>query len=234
MHEHQLLSFATKFGYFDTGKPSSEPVSFTAGGNYVDSETFTYHFLSPIKIKGGRKLQPLQLRHLREHYKTIHSIDDIRDSVLSSMDDTVQVWHRCRQNKTLYHCAEYQRQSTTRLSHLACIQQSIDANATRSAVTHPEDMRLEYFYVYIQFFCVHTFRGQTSMLMYSQYRKVDYYDGLVRDMGAHVNGFQDVTVLSHLCVKVRGHRGKIYFLDDQNVMEKRLLNDLQTRKRPHQ
>jgi hypothetical protein len=145
----------------------------------------------------------------------------------------VQVWHRCRQNKTVYHCEEYQRHSTTRLSHLACVQQSVDANATRSARTHPELMHLAHFYVYIQFFCVHTFRGNTSMLMYSQYRKVDCHDGLVQDMSAGNTGFQDITVLSHLCAKVRGHGGKIYIVDDQNLMEERLLKDFRTRKRPH-
>jgi hypothetical protein len=233
MHQHQLLSFATKFGYFNTGATSSDPPSFTAGGDYVDPETFTFHFLSPVK-KRYRKLQPSQLRHLQEHYKTIHSINDIHDDELINMDDRVQVWHRCRQNKTIYHCAEYQSQSTKRLSHLTCIQQSIDRNATRSALTHPEVMRLAYFYVYIQFFGVHTFRGQTSMLMYSQYRKVDCHNGLVQDMGAKNTGFQDVTVLSHLCARVQGHGGKIYFVDDQNVMEERLLQEIRIRKRPRQ
>src|SRR5438552_10799194 len=121
MHRHQLLSFATNFGYFNTGITLSEPLSFTAGDNYVDSEIFTFHFLSPVKKGGDRKLQRLQLRHFREHYKTVHSIDDIHDGALTFIDDTVQVWHRCRQNKTIYHCAEYQCQSTICLSHLAYI-----------------------------------------------------------------------------------------------------------------
>ena len=231
MHQHQLLSFATKFGYFNTRTASSDPPSFTAGGCYVDPEFFTYHFLSPVKTGGHRKLERSQLRHLQEHYLTIHSINNIHDDELTNMDDRVQVWHRCRQNKTVYHCAEYQSQSTKRLSHLACIRQSIDKNAARSADTHPEEMHLAYFYVYIQFFCVHTFRGQTSMLMYSQYRKVGEHDGLVQDIGVHNTGFQDITVLAHLCAKVRGHAGKIYLVDDQNVMEERLLKEIRTRKR---
>lgn len=121
-----------------------------------------------------------------------------------------------------------------RLSHLACIQQSIDANASRSARTHAEVMFLTEFYVYIQFFCVHTFRDQTSMLMYSQYRKVEVHDGLVEDLGAKSSGFQDVTVLRHLCAKVRGHGSKIYIVDDQNVAEERLWKEIRPRRRPHE
>ena len=69
-----------------------------------------------------------------------------------------------------------------------------------------------------------------TMLMYSSYRNVDVHDGLVEDLGPRCDGFQDIQVLQHLCAKVRGHAGKIYFVDDQDVMEERLRKDLRSRK----
>ena len=86
------------------------------------------------------------------------------------------------------------------------------------------------YYVYIQFFWVRTFRNAPTMLMYSSYRNVDVHDGLVEDLGPRCDGFQDIQVLQHLCAKVRGHAGKIYFVDDQDVMEERLRKDLRSRK----
>lgn len=44
------------------------------------------------------------------------------------------------------------------------------------------------------------------------YRKTEFHDGLVEDKGEHYKGFQDIMVLQHLCAKVVGHRGKVYFL----------------------
>ena len=45
---------------------------------------------------------------------------------------------------------------------------------------------------------------------------------LVEDMGPHHDGFQDITVLHHLCAKVTGFGGKVYFVNDQETMEERL------------
>jgi len=87
-------------------------------------------------------------------------------------------------------------------------------------------MQFEYFYLYIEFFCTHTFRGKISMLVYGQYRKVHVHNGLVEDFGPHIFGFADVTVIEHLCARVTGHRGKIYFVDSQSLMEERLRDAL--------
>jgi hypothetical protein len=230
MHQHQLLVFASKFGFFEE-TTSSKPRCFTAGIAYKKEKL---SFLSPVINGGGRKLTQTQLKHLREHYKTVHSIADIQDPKLANIDDKVQVWHRCQRDKTIFHCSEYKRRNSTRLSHLACIEQLIDRNSKRSELTHPEVMIPADFYVYIQFFCVHSFGNDTSMLMYSQYRDVRIHDGLVEDLGPKNTGFQDIEVLRHLCAKVSGEGGKTYLVDDQMMMENRLLQVIRSRKRNRQ
>ena len=227
MHQHQLLSFATKFGFFHIPRtfPASQPPTFT------DTTQVRYKdllFLSPVKKK-DRNLTPGQRRHLQEHYKTHYEIPNFQDPDLANIDDKVQVWHRCQKDTTMFHCAEYRRSNSTRMSHLACIEQLVDLNATRSLRARPEVMVERLFYVYIQFFCVHTFREQKHMLMYSQYRKVVVHHGLVEDLGPQTFGFQDTSVLEHLCAKVRAHGGKTYLVDDQAVMENRLLDDIISR-----
>jgi hypothetical protein len=57
------------------------------------------------------------------------------------------------------------------------------------------------------------------MLMYSSYQRVALHDGLVKDLGHQHDGFQDVRVLQHLCAKVTGYGGKVYFVDEPEVME---------------
>lgn len=209
MHQHQLVSFGNKFRFFDSPSFRSEPPSFTVP-RYTEN---TLCFLSPVKAK-DRTLTPAQRRHLQEHYKTEYDIPNFRDPDLANLNNEVQVWHRCRKYTVIFHCAEYRRNNSTRLSHLACIMQLIDLNASRSSRTHPERLEPRPFYVYIQFFCVHRFRGNVHMLMYSQYRNVVERQGLVEDVGAKTTGFQDIEVLDHLCVKVPGYRGKSYIVDD--------------------
>ena len=102
----------------------------------------------------------------------------------------------------------------------------VDANQNYSYQSRPEHMVPAKFYAYIQFYCVHLFRGTYQMLMYSSYRKTEVHDGLVEDKGPLYDGFQDIRVLQHLCAKVKGHGGKIYFVDAPKVMEERLREDL--------
>jgi hypothetical protein len=64
------------------------------------------------------------------------------------------------------------------------------------------------------------------MLMYSQYHDVKLHHGLVEDEGSSHHGFQDITVLQHLCAKVLGHGGKTYFVDAPEVTEQALKNIL--------
>jgi hypothetical protein len=64
------------------------------------------------------------------------------------------------------------------------------------------------------------------LLAYLNWRKVAVHDGLVEDLGSHVDGFQDITAIQHLCAKVPGANGKTYFVDDQETVEDRLKDDL--------
>jgi hypothetical protein len=53
----------------------------------------------------------------------------------------------------------------------------------------------------------------------------------MEDLGHQHDEFHDVMVLQHRCAKVRGHGGKIYIVDDREVMERRLRNDLSSTRR---
>src|SRR5271170_5935788 len=131
-----------------------------------------------------------------------YDIPNFRYEDLANIDDQIKVWHRCPRDNTIFHCVKYRRSNYTRLSHLAHIQPLVDRNATRSSWTHPEVFESKSFFVYIQFFCIHTFRTNTHMLMYSQYRNVTEYHGLVEDVCAKNTGFQDIEVLESVCIKV--------------------------------
>jgi len=106
------------------------------------------------------------------------------------------------------------------------IEQTVDANANYSYHVRPEHMIPLEFYAYVKFYCVHAFREAPQMLMYSKYRKVRIHDGLVEDLRHHCDGFQDIRVLQHLCARVTGAEGKTYFVDEKEVMEKRLRDAL--------
>src|SRR5579859_7498570 len=113
-------------------------------------------------------------------------------------------------------------ENSTRLNYLACTDEQVDANARFGHHARPERMVSRLFYVYIQFYAVHVFRGSEKMLMYSGYRKTDIHNGLVEDKGHHLFGFRDIQVLDHLCARVTGAEGKVYFVDERETMEKRL------------
>ena len=177
MHQHQLLVYATRFNLFPPHPPSNAP-SYTAPG--YDAEMHT--FLPPVE--SVRQLSTLQFKHLQQHYKTVHDSASLQDREPVNMDPTIQVWRRYRQDKTIFHCVENRRRNSTRLNHLACFRQTINKNARFSYQTRPEQMEFEDFYVYIEFYCVHMFRGLPSMLEYGRYHKVSIHDGLVEDLGA--------------------------------------------------
>jgi len=222
MHQHQLLAFSSKFKIIPAQNPSP-PASFTAEG--YDSKD--YSFLSK---RGRRTLTRTQYKHLQQHYKTIHLIDRISDDPeLVNMDSDIEIWHRCRVDWEVYHCKESQRRNSTRLNYLACITQEVDLNAHISYNRRPEIMVPEVHYVYVQFYGVHQFRGQQQMVMYSEYRRVNEHDGLVEDKGHRLLGFQDIQVLDHLCARVPGTGGRVYFVDERTAMEERLRKALGTR-----
>ena len=202
MHQHQLLAFAAKIGLIPC-ESTSLSSSFQAVG-YPSA----YSFLCPRKCR--RKLTDSQFKHLQQHYKTVHEIPSIRDSPeLVHMDQHINVWHRCSIDNVVYHCDEYRRRNSTRLNYLACTDEQVDANARFSHHARPERMVSRLFYVYIQFYAVHVFRGSEKMLMYSGYRKTDIHDGLVEHKGHHLFGFQDIQVMDHLCARVTGAEGKV-------------------------
>jgi len=60
------------------------------------------------------------------------------------------------------------------------------------------------------------------MLMYTSYRNVNIYNSLVEDKGHKVDGFQDISVLEHLCAKVTRKDGKVIIVDPPAKMEEHL------------
>ncbi len=113
MHQHQLLVYATRFNLFRPHPPSNA-TSYTAPG--YDAEM--HSFLLPVK--SVKQLSTLQFKHLQQHYKTVHDITSLQDHELVNMDPMVQVWHRYRQGKTIFHCAQNRKRTSARLNHLVC------------------------------------------------------------------------------------------------------------------
>jgi hypothetical protein len=62
--------------------------------------------------------------------------------------------------------------------------------------------------------------------MYSQYIDVKEHHGLVEITKLKSFGFQDVTVLQHLCAKVSRYENKEYIVDDHNALQDRLLESV--------
>ena len=61
---------------------------------------------------------------------------------------------------------------------------------------------------------------------YSKYCKLRIDNGLVEDLRHQCDGLQDIRVLQHLCTRVTATEGKTYFVDEKEVMEKRLRDAL--------
>ena len=142
MHQHQLLVHATRSNLFPPHPPSNA-TSYTAPRYDAEIHSFLR------QVQSTRQLSTLQFKHLQQHYKTVHDIVSLQDSELVNMDPTVQVWHRYRQDKSIFHCAQNRKRNSTRLNHLACFRQTVDRNARFSYQTRPERMEFEDFYVYI-------------------------------------------------------------------------------------
>jgi hypothetical protein len=212
MHQHQLLTYMSRFNFLE--KSVDSKTECFAAEDYGE----LYSFMSP---RPRRRLTDTEFKYLKQHYVTVYSIPNPSRAFVD-IDCTVQIWYRCRVDKTIYHCSNYQRRNSTRLNHLVCLEQTVDANANFSYLVRPERMVPREFYAYVHFYCVHTFRGNPHMLMYSSYRRVAFHDGLVEDLGHQHDGFQDVRVLQHLCARVTGYGGKVYFVDAPDVMEGRL------------
>jgi hypothetical protein len=200
--------------------PSTKPQ--TAAFTSPDYDTM-FSFLPPRKSKIN-KLTAVQLKHLQQHYRTTYSLLTLQHAELVKLNPQVEVWHRCQIDKTVFACARHRRKNSSRLNHLVCTVQAVDANARFKQ--RPTRMIPAEFYGYVQFYCVHEFRGKFHMLMYVSWRKIHVHDGLVEDLGHHCDGFQDIIAIQHMCAKVTGHGGKVYIVDEPEVAEERLRDDI--------
>jgi len=133
------------------------------------------------------RLSKLQFNHLQQHYRTVYGFSSLTNPELLTMDQDVQVYMRCRVDKTIFHCAQNRKKNSSRLNHLACLQQTVDRNARFSYSARDEEMEFREFYMYIDFYCVHSFRGSPHMLVYGEYRNFQVHDGLVEDQGYYVH-----------------------------------------------
>jgi len=212
MHQHQLLSFASKL------------VSGRSENNNAKSfSTPTYSPDQFLTVQPVHSLSNVEFKRLNEHYFTVYEaeLETRGNPVLRNMERTVQVWHRCCVDGVIFHCKQYQRRNSARLNHLACICQQVDLNANFSRNTWPEVMVDQLHYVEIHYFCVHIFHGVPHMLMFSTYRNTNVHDGLVEDRGKKNDGFQDIRTLQHVCGKVQS-KGKTYIVDNLETLAERL------------
>ena len=223
MEQHQLISFATKFGFFLSSASRDPSKEFSLDRPEYESITF----LPPAKPRRLHLTVP-QIKHLRKHYITTRAgLRTEQDPRLLDMDTTVQVWLRCCVDKEVFHCEQNRMRNSTRLNYLARVTQTTDANARFREGVRPEVMEVSDYYIYIKFFCVHEFEGVTSMLFYGEYRHVEIIEGLVKDKGSWVNGFLDVFTLENLCgTYTRGAppNQTNWIIDDEFMMRKRMMD----------
>jgi hypothetical protein len=220
MYQHSLTSFGRMFGLVP-------PKRMVSSLEFQHPEYGSEYALMGHPRSAPLRLTQLQLAHLRQFYFTRYSeFGSAHHADLVNMDKEVKLYYRCRVEKTIYHCKCYNRINSTRLNYLACIEEQVDRNAHVSVGVRPEEMVPERSYVYIDFFCLHTLRGQPHMLMYTSYRNTKVHDGLVQDLGHKHNGFQDIRILEHLCARVTCGKDeknkKVYFVDPGEIMEERL------------
>ena len=231
MHQHQLLNFASMFEIIQHDSPEDDENDDDGGCQPRRPQTFisapdhyppSFRFLLPRK---STSLTPLQVRHLRIHYKTLYSILNLNDPELIEVDSDVEIWNRCEIDGTIFGSQRSRRNNSTRLNHLVCTVQGVDGNYLYR--NRQENIVPLEFYGYVRFYCVHEgFRERIHLLAYVNWRKVSIHDGLVKDLGSHIDGFQDVTAIQHLCAKVIGANGDTYFVDDKELMEERLRDEL--------
>ena len=113
MHQHQLLAFASLFGIL--GLPASPSSSFTSP-DYPENS-----FLSSTRSSLS-KVTPLQFKHLQQHCLIVHSLGNLQDPELVNLNQHVQIWRRYQNDKTIFHCVEYERKNSTRLKHSVLLQ----------------------------------------------------------------------------------------------------------------
>jgi len=167
------------------------------------------------------------MKALQGYYQAKYDIPLGPNREFREMEKTVQLWHGFRNGEIIFQCDRARRKDSTRLNHLAHIETLEDANKhVRDGVRERDFQPLEE-YAYIQFFCVHRFREDHNMLLYSLYHNTEVVDGLVRDIGFRCRGWTDVETLRHLCAKVTGKGNQIYFVDDPEKMAERIRESLQ-------
>ena len=127
IEQHQLISFGAKFRLFASYAVSISEYSKEFRLDNLDYEK--YVFLPPVKSH-HRLLTGIQIKHLQQHYRTVHDISSLQDQCLRDINTYVQVWHYCcNKYNTIFHCEESHAKNMTRLNHFVCIDQTIDRNA---------------------------------------------------------------------------------------------------------
>jgi hypothetical protein len=214
----QCLAFAEKFHFTTPSVPN--PIREFRAPQYPNDFAFFY-----LRNK-HYQLTETELKSLQGYYRAKYDIPMGANHEFKEMKRTIQLWHAFRNGDITFRCERARRQDSTRLNHLAHLVTLEDANKhVRDGVRERNFQPLEE-YAYIQFFAVHQFQNETNMLLYNFYRKIEVVEGLVRDMGFRNRGWADVETLKHLCAKVNGKDGWVYFVDDPEKIVERLRKSL--------
>jgi hypothetical protein len=214
----QCLAFAEKFQFTVPSIP--DPVQEYRGSQYPDEFAF-------FNCRNeSYRLMETELKALQGYYRAKYDIVVGMNDEFREMRCMVQLWHGFRNGDITFRCERARRQDSARLNNLAHFETLEDANKhIRDGVRERNFQPLEE-YGYIQFFAVHQFRDDSNMLFYSLYRKTEVIDGLVRDLGYRSRGWADVETLKHLCAKVSGKDGWVYFVNEPEKMVERIRKSL--------
>ncbi len=219
--QHQLISFAKKVGLITTDSSEDDPDWFKS----VDYPGIVF-LPHPRRRPQRCLLNGLYLTQLRRHYQTNGRLE-ANHSDLLNIDPVVLKFVHCRDDKTEYQSKEYSA-GAARLNYLVCVEMEVDLNENFSYAVRQERMAEKRFYVEIEFFAVHEFRGKKNMLMFSKFRRVleNKRNALIEDKGEGALGCQDIGVISYSCGRIQGDGGKSYISETADALEERLRDAL--------
>jgi hypothetical protein len=219
--QHQLISFAKKVGLIKMDPSEDDPDWFKSDD--YPGIVFLPH---PQRHPQRCRLNGLYLTQLRRHYETNERLMANHPDLLN-INPEILKFVRCRDDRTKYQSKEYSADAA-RLNYLVCVEMEVDLNENFSYAVRQERMAKRTFYIEIEFFAVHEFRGKKNMLIFNKFHKVDISKGhgLIEDKGERALGRQDVGVLSYLCGRIQGDGGKVYILEGADALEERLRDAL--------
>ena len=219
--QHQLISFAKKVGLIKMDPSEDDPNSFKSDD--YPGIVFLPH---PQRHPQRCQLKGLYLTQLQRHYETNARLVANHPDLLN-INPEVLKFVRCRDDRMEYQSKEYSG-NAARLNYLVCIKMEVDLNENFSYAVRQERIAKRKFYVEIEFFVVHEFRGKKNMLMFSKSRKVDISKGhsLIEDKGERALGCQDVGIFSNICGRIQGDGGKVYILEGSDALEECLRDAL--------